>query len=541
MNRNKFWGILAIVVALTFALPALSGAFTYADKVREPAMRTVMERINDEITATQYATTGNIFYVDSGIGSDATSGDKEKPFATIDYAIGMCTANNGDIIFVYPGHAESLGDAQITADIAGISIICLGNGADRATLTMTHANSSIDVTKANVTIVGLRLYSTTANSAIGIDLAAGADNFVLDRVEFTDAGGFEFTISVDLKTGADNATIRSCEFISASAGATAAINATTGVVDRLKIIGNRFWTDASSAVINSDQINTDMLIEGNIITNNNTGEFAIELSAAATGELVDNALYTDAWTTMLDPGSLKCFGNTGVIAVDTEAIPVPLGDYLSGGGTAPGQQLPASTSIYDVFGSFTGPYGGAAQDDNIKASLDLAHTDLDAILADTEAVDTRAEIDAMWAHPRCVVKTDGAVLAALDPIFTISGGPVRCTIVGLVTTVIGGASNLRLQHITTTPAATVELNVGAVSVTSDAAGTFYYNVGATSVFTPSAGLGFHIADPVLVQETEFLLAPGVVQCLGDAAFSGEIAWYMSFTPLSPDSVVVAAP
>jgi len=32
-------------------------------------------------------------------------------------------------------------------------------------------------------------------------------------------------------------------------------------------------------------------------------------------------------------------------------------------------------------GSFTGPINGAAQDDNIKASLDLAHTDLDAIIA----------------------------------------------------------------------------------------------------------------------------------------------------------------
>ena len=343
MNIKRFWSILAILVAFTFALPALSGAFTYKDKVREPAMRDVMSRINDEITATQYATTGGIYYVDSGIGSNAASGGKENPVATIDYAIGLCTANNGDIIFVYPGHAESLGDAQIAADVAGITIVCLGNGANRATLTMTHANSSIDVTVANVSIVGLRLYSTTANSAIGIDLAVGADNFVLDRALFTDTGGFEFTISVDLKTGANNVTVSGCEFISASAGATASINAATGVVDRLKIIGNRFWTDASNAVIYSDQINTDMLIEGNVITNNNTGEFAIELSAAATGELVNNALFTDAWATMLDPGSLKCFGNTGVIAVDTAAITVPLGDYLSGGGTAPGTVLPAST------------------------------------------------------------------------------------------------------------------------------------------------------------------------------------------------------
>ena len=142
--------------------------------------------------------------------------------------------------------------------------------------------------------------------------------------------------------------------------------------------------------------------------------------------------------------------------------------------------------------------------------------------------------------PQCVVKSDGAILTGLDPIFTITGGPVRAKIVGLVTTLVVGASNGRLQHITTAPAATVQLNAGAVAINDDAVGTFYYNVGATSVFTPSAGLGFLLADPVTVEETEFLLAPGVVQFLGSAARVGVIAWYMSYVPLSPDSVVVAA-
>ena len=40
-----------------------------------------------------------------------------------------------------------------------------------------------------------------------------------------------------------------------------------------------------------------------------------------------------------------------------------------------------TASIYGRLGAFTGPVGGAAQDDNIKASLDLVHTDLDTIIA----------------------------------------------------------------------------------------------------------------------------------------------------------------
>ena len=145
------------------------------------------------------------------------------------------------------------------------------------------------------------------------------------------------------------------------------------------------------------------------------------------------------------------------------------------------------------------------------------------------------------AYPRTVVKSDGSVLNGVDPLFIIAGGLVRCKIMGLVTTVLGAtASTLRLQHITTVPAATVQLNAGAVTVTSDAAGTIYTNQGATSVFTPSGGLGFDILDPVTIEEVDFILAPGVVQCLGSAANTGVIAWYMTFDPLSSGASVVAA-
>ena len=141
---------------------------------------------------------------------------------------------------------------------------------------------------------------------------------------------------------------------------------------------------------------------------------------------------------------------------------------------------------------------------------------------------------------KCVEKSDGACLNGSDDLFTITGGVVRCTIVGLVTTVIGGVVSLRLTHTTVAPAATVNLNAGAVACSSDAVGTIYYNVGATSVFTPSTGLGYAIVDPVTVQETEFLLAPGTVKCLGTAAGSGVIAWYMSYIPLTPNALVEAA-
>ncbi len=153
---------------------------------------------------------------------------------------------------------------------------------------------------------------------------------------------------------------------------------------------------------------------------------------------------------------------------------------------------------------------------------------------------TRDALIATNAGPFAVAKTDGAALAALDPLFTITGGPVRCKILGLVTTAIVGATNFRLRHVTDAPSATVELNAGAVAVDNEAIGTIFYNVGATSVFTPTTLLSVELLDPVTVEEVDFILGPGALGCLGSTARDGVIAWYMTYYKLSPDSLVVAA-
>lgn len=91
--------------------------------------------------------TGNIWFVDSGsaTGADAAGygQNPDAPFLTLDYAIGQCTVNNGDHIFIMPGHAETLTAAgAITADKAGLTIIGLGEGADRPTFTFSSTDNS---------------------------------------------------------------------------------------------------------------------------------------------------------------------------------------------------------------------------------------------------------------------------------------------------------------------------------------------------------------------------------------------------------------
>ncbi len=100
---------------------------------------------------------GNCYYVDSVSGSDSNSGENwDEALATIDHAIGHCTANNGDRIYVASGHAENVATAgAIACDVAGIEIVGVGEGNDRPKLTFTGTGGSILITAASTKIVNL--------------------------------------------------------------------------------------------------------------------------------------------------------------------------------------------------------------------------------------------------------------------------------------------------------------------------------------------------------------------------------------------------
>ncbi|GAG32075.1 unnamed protein product, partial [marine sediment metagenome] len=123
-------------------------------------------------------TTGNIFFVDSGNGSDTAGANglnPDQPFATIDYAIGQCTANNGDIIFVMPGHTESPATTEgIDMDVAGVWIRGLGWGNDRPTITPENATVGIKMAAAScrVSNIVMTLGATTVTVADAFGITA---------------------------------------------------------------------------------------------------------------------------------------------------------------------------------------------------------------------------------------------------------------------------------------------------------------------------------------------------------------------------------
>lgn len=205
------------------------------------------------------------------------------------------------------------------------------------------------------------------------------------------------------------------------------------------------------------------------------------------------------------------------------------------GDFATGAALPSNVSIYNVTGAFSGD-GGAAQDDSVKASLDLVHTDLDTIITDT------AELQP--AAAKCISKEISTITNGNHDLFAVAGGPIKIIeIVGYVTTQIGSEGNLVNYNIDpTTPATDTVFGTDgtALETNGDAVGTLYTWDGVVAndltATTNGVALGTAAYSGLIVPAGSIELA-----CANDGSVDGAITVYMRYQPLSTSSAVTAAP
>ena len=157
---------------------------------------------------------GNTWWVDSGasLAADSTNngGSRNLPFATIDYAVGRCTANNGDIIYVCEGHAEtkSATGSVLACDVEGISIIGLGEGADRPTITLSHTGAAMTISAANV--LWRNLLIVAGIDGVLAPLTISAADCTLDSIEWRDTTDIELVRCLITTAAADRLRILNC-------------------------------------------------------------------------------------------------------------------------------------------------------------------------------------------------------------------------------------------------------------------------------------------------------------------------------------------
>ena len=134
-------------------------------------------------------TMGNIYHVDSGADTaddDNAGTNPKQPLATLVGAINKTSAIIGDVILVHPGHAETISAAAaITFDVAGVTVIGMGVGNSRPTITLdTATTTDIDVTADDVQIHNMIFSMNYADIVEVFDLSAAG--FVLNKCRFVD-------------------------------------------------------------------------------------------------------------------------------------------------------------------------------------------------------------------------------------------------------------------------------------------------------------------------------------------------------------------
>lgn len=285
-------------------------------------------------------TLGNYWFVNGAIGTDdpAFGTEKDKPFDTIDYAIGKCSAY--DVIIVAPGHTETISKAGgITADVTGITIVGLGTGLKRPLVTMdTAATTTVAVSAASVTIDNIIFSANYADIATAV--AVSAKDFTLKNCSFLETATDMNFLSIVATSTTDNAcdglTVINNERISIDAAALAFISI-LGNCNRLRVEGN-FDNQASAAnvghfIIMAAKVCLGARIVGNILNltgDNNAqtvGVFMTGSSTTSTGIVAYNLVGSlDTTTELFDTATLdfQHFENyyTGVIATSGKLWPV---------------------------------------------------------------------------------------------------------------------------------------------------------------------------------------------------------------------------
>ena len=213
---------------------------------------------------------GNIYWVDSGTGGAGGTGAFTNPTATIQQGIDLCTANNNDVVFVRANHAETISDAtELTPNVAGVSIIGLGRGTGRPTITFDNASSSIAVSAADVTMQNFVWHSTAADVADAV--TPTAKRLVLKDIVLTNSGaGQNWVDLVDLSTTdnqADGLTLQRIRWKDIDTSTYSMVNVDANI-DRLSILDCYVDLGINGVVstfimCDAGSSTTNLLIQGN--------------------------------------------------------------------------------------------------------------------------------------------------------------------------------------------------------------------------------------------------------------------------------------
>jgi len=285
--------------------------------------------------------TGSVYFVDSSTGLNSNAGGSPSTaFASLDWAIGKCTANKGDTIYVMPNHAETItGAGGITADIAGIDIIGLGKYNQRprflmdAATTVTFVVSAADVTVRNLVFASGHADVVTCFNVTG-------KGCWIDQCEFVENVADENFVTAIKATGAantgDGLKVTNCTFFQIDASTAEFIEITDDII-QLYVVGNLFISEGTACPLilqAGTKICTGAFIAWNFTSIKNTAN-ALFISNGGTGNtgiIAHNRFGHADTTTTHDWGAatgFRLFDNLSTSVDNLSGVILPAADVNS--------------------------------------------------------------------------------------------------------------------------------------------------------------------------------------------------------------------
>jgi hypothetical protein len=125
---------------------------------------------------------GNVYWVDSA-GGGGSKGTFNHPCLTLAAAHDLVTTNNGDIIAIKPGHAESY-TATVDFSKSGFAIIGLGFGGNRPTFTINVAaagDDMFDFAGSDIVVYNIKVKEGSGAGSAAVLFNVSGDNFHIEN------------------------------------------------------------------------------------------------------------------------------------------------------------------------------------------------------------------------------------------------------------------------------------------------------------------------------------------------------------------------
>jgi len=453
---------------------------------------------------------GTEYYVGpnaSGAGDDGRSGkSKETSLATLQAAIDLATASKNDIVYLLPGHAETVATAgAIDINEIGLRVINLGKGALAATFTFSAVDATITMTAASCSIEGYPIFKPSIDAVVSPLVVSAAD--CRADIYIQDASATVECERAILTTAAADRFVANVKHRGFIAG-NACVNSVRLVgVDTARIEVDFYGVASTSIVEFHTTACHDIVVKGKFYND----------GTSLTKNVVDTVTGS-TWSVKGWDGN----SNANFSGGDNAAV---AGDDISTLSTA----VATVDTVVDSILADTGTDGVVLGADAITA----AKIGDDALSEEHFDVDSGMKMILGEVVNKAATTLPQTTATAQ---FTIAGGRVLVTsIVGEVTTVIQTQANNTKLVANPTTGTSVDM-CAVLDISADEVGCLYGITG-----TPADALvGTNAGLTVGLNNSGIVVNVGTIDLDCAASNTGETKWTLHYIPIDVGATVTAA-